>query len=201
MTDSELLDKIEEAVSRYENNPNEGPNAQGLPHITTAFHEKLRGLLNLRTKEANPRVAAYAEMAHLLEERMKNIEMPPGEYHKGFNDALYLLQDRGNIVRGRFHRLRITWEHETAVESNPIRIVGHSAYQEIIKLGWDVVPLIIRENANRPNHWHTALNKITGQDPVRDEHAGNLVAIAQDWIVWADDVGKPNGALKWRENE
>jgi|SRR5579863_652454 len=152
--------------------------------------------------EKRGKEAAYAEMAHLLAERIANVGNLPGDYHKGYTDALAWLHERGNTVKGRFHKLRTTWEHENRCESDVNRIVNHPAYQEIIKLGWDVVPYIIRENANSPGHWHTALNKITGQDPVPDEHAGDLAAIAQDWIAWADDdAGQPNGALKWRENE
>jgi hypothetical protein len=51
------------------------------------------------------------------------------------------------------------------------------------------VPLILKELQARPDHWFTALRAITGENPVPDEHRGDLRAMADDWLRWGVDAG------------
>jgi hypothetical protein len=62
----------------------------------------------------------------------------------------------------------------------------HPAYQRIIGLGPSALPCIFREMRRSPDYWFWALRSMTGEDPVPAEHAGNLVAMSQDWLQWAD---------------
>ena len=65
----------------------------------------------------------------------------------------------------------------------------HPAYQRIIGMGSDAVPLILRELQKRRGHWFWALHFITGEDPTR---AGDDVDQARDaWLAW----GKSHGYL------
>lgn len=53
----------------------------------------------------------------------------------------------------------------------------HPAYQQIIGMGREAVPLILRDLQRRPDHWCWALAHITGEDPVPAE-------VAEAWLDW-----------------
>jgi hypothetical protein len=84
-----------------------------------------------------------------------------------------------------FARLVADWRRETQNISSLSDLMMHPAYQRVIGLGRPVVPIILRELQKEPDHWHWALNAITGEDPVPLEHTGDLDAIAADWLRWA----------------
>jgi hypothetical protein len=48
-------------------------------------------------------------------------------------------------VEQRFRRLETIWEAETQFLSDAQRIIEHPAFQEIIRLGEGVVPLMLRD--------------------------------------------------------
>lgn len=68
----------------------------------------------------------------------------------------------------------------------------HPAYQEIIGLGEEVLPLIFRELEKEPAPWFWALKAITRNDPVKPEERGIDSLMAKAWLEWA----KENG-VKW----
>lgn len=88
------------------------------------------------------------------------------------------------------------WQAATQFESSPIRILENAAYQEIIKMGWEVVPLILDDMKLNGGLWFEALVKITGECPIPVEHAGNIDAMRGDWLKWGIDrcmVAQTNG--------
>ena len=89
-------------------------------------------------------------------------------------------------VRERFETLARQWQDETAVLSSTTKRIMHPAYQAIIGLGPDVVPILIEELKERPNYWFWALKAITGEDPVDPQDRGNLDKMAKAWIDWAE---------------
>lgn len=68
---------------------------------------------------------------------------------------------------------------------------AHSAYQHIIGMGWDAVPLMLRELRDDPDpdHWFSALEAITEADPVPEEQWGNIKAMAAAWVEWGEREG------------
>ena len=68
-------------------------------------------------------------------------------------------------------------------------MAAHPAYQEIISLGPDVVPLLLRELAREPDHWFTALKAITGTNPVDPADRGCIDKMAGAWLTWAKEAG------------
>jgi hypothetical protein len=67
--------------------------------------------------------------------------------------------------------------------------VAHPAFQEIVGMGTAVVPLLLRELANRPGHWHWALRRITGEEPVPAEDRGDVAKAAAAWLRWGKEHG------------
>lgn len=84
----------------------------------------------------------------------------------------------------RFRTLRDMWRRDTASFSSTTRRVTHPAYQQIIGMGADVAPLLLRELATDPDHWFWALKAITGADPVRAEDRGRVKTMAEAWLRW-----------------
>lgn len=91
-----------------------------------------------------------------------------------------------------FHWLAIIWKSDTKYLSDLTQICNHWAYQNIIKMGKPVIPLLLRELETSPHYWFSALRKITGENPVPPEARGKLRNMASAWLEW----GKRNG-ISW----
>ena len=63
-------------------------------------------------------------------------------------------------LQSEFNRLTKQWQTQTGYQSSLSVITSHPSYQRIISLGEDVVPLILNELSDRPDHWFTALQSI-----------------------------------------
>lgn len=96
---------------------------------------------------------------------------------------------QSETVEQRFRRLAVVWDKETAYLSSMAEASNHPAYQEIISLGTEVVPLLLRDLAENYTHWFCALRKITGADPIPESAAGNIPRMAEAWLRWAKDNG------------
>jgi hypothetical protein len=86
-----------------------------------------------------------------------------------------------------FSRLLREWKDETEYATSVSEAALHPAYQQIIGLGPQVVPLIIRELAAELDHWFWALASITGLDVA--EGATTLADAATRWTEWAQAQG------------
>lgn len=92
-------------------------------------------------------------------------------------------------VEERFQQLAAQWREETLFESSATKLCTHPAYVAIVKLGSVVVPLILGELSQKPDHWDTALRAITGADPVDLRDWGNLERMTQAWLRWGMEQG------------
>lgn len=88
-----------------------------------------------------------------------------------------------------FNRLVREWHRDTDVLSDSMRASMHPAYQRIIGLGPQVVPLILRELETSGGHWFWALRAITGEDPVTPDMAGKIRLMREAWLTWAKEKG------------
>jgi hypothetical protein len=89
----------------------------------------------------------------------------------------------------RFRELVAQWQAEVAPLSSTTARVQHPAYRAIIALGPAVVPLLLRELEQRPNHWFAALRSLTGADPVPPADRGRIGPMTEAWIPWGKDQG------------
>jgi hypothetical protein len=92
----------------------------------------------------------------------------------------------------RFQRLAAAWEQAVAHHSSSAVRYGHPAYQEIIRIGRPVVPLLLRDLERDRRHWFAALKAITAADPVPPADAGKVDAMREAWLRW----GRENG-YRW----
>jgi hypothetical protein len=108
-------------------------------------------------------------------------ELTPGvarseEGPLGSNDA---------TTEQRFRELARQWKEATQFVSSVTGMVTHPAYQQIIGMGREVLPLILAELRRKPDHWFWALQAITRENPVRPADRGRLQAMTQAWLDWA----------------
>lgn len=89
----------------------------------------------------------------------------------------------------RFETLAEAWRKECAHLSSVREMVLHPAYQQIIGMGKDAVPFLLRELERQPDHWFWALWAITQENPVHPEHQGQVREMARDWLEWARRKG------------
>lgn len=85
----------------------------------------------------------------------------------------------------RFNRLAQKWREETRLLSSVSQITQHRAYREIVEMGTSVLPCILNELQDEPDHWFDALYEITHENPVPPGLRGNITAMAQVWVSWA----------------
>ncbi len=92
-------------------------------------------------------------------------------------------------IEQKFMRLRDEWKTKRGHHSDTVSLVTHAAYQQIIGMGRDAVPYLLRELALAPDRWYWALRAITCEDPVPTEARGNSKAMAQAWLEWGAAQG------------
>src|SRR5688572_16795139 len=97
--------------------------------------------------------------------------------------------EREESFEARFRRLAEAWDKETAHLSSMSAASRHPAYQEIVRLGPSVVPLLLRDMEANHTHWFTALRELTGANPVPETVAGNIPGMVRAWLDWAGAKG------------
>ena len=94
----------------------------------------------------------------------------------GFDDSTGFTAD--------FDRLATELKTETAHLSSATMIAGHQAFQEIVGMGQEAIPLILQDLERAPTQWFLALRSITRESPVRPEDRGNVEAMTTAWLDW-----------------
>ncbi len=94
-----------------------------------------------------------------------------------------------DLIATKFSALAHAWTSQRGPVSSISRLSMHPAYQQIIGMGEAVVPLILRESEQRPDHWFWALNAITGANPVPKASEGVLNEMAAAWLNWGTAHG------------
>ena len=89
-------------------------------------------------------------------------------------------------LQDTFTQLASKWKDETCFLSSTSEICSHPDYLKIIDMGDCAIPLILDEMRRRPGHWFHALRELTGEDPVQEQNCGNIPAMTEDWLSWAD---------------
>jgi hypothetical protein len=110
---------------------------------------------------------------------------------RSFRRGLSVLsgRDENASLEEQFKNLSQRWKSERGPISSISRMAIHPAYQQIIGLGEAVVPLILNELEENPDHWFWALHAITGDNPVKHQEEGNVRAMAQSWVSWGKQQG------------
>lgn len=93
------------------------------------------------------------------------------------------------MKRETFEKLERQWREETMFDSMTRDIVMSRPYQRIIGHGKEALPHIFASLRREPAHWFWALEMITGEDPVPEEHRGRIPKMIDAWLEWAEEHG------------
>jgi len=104
--------------------------------------------------------------------------------------ATYYVEPEDNLARDNFLQLSEQWKNETGHSSKMMYKFMNKNYQQIIAMGDSVVPMLLDALITSPGHWFWALEVITGENPVKQEHAGYFDSMTRDWIEWGIDEGR-----------
>ena len=95
---------------------------------------------------------------------------------------------RQEAIAREFYRLMRQWLEETGGLSSPRKIMDSPAYQQMIAMGWEAVPLFLREiQQGRGMFMGFALKKITGEDPTDESMRGRGDIIDKAWLNWGKE--------------
>ncbi|MGK7876269.1 MAG: DUF433 domain-containing protein [Xenococcaceae cyanobacterium] len=117
--------------------------------------------------------------------------------HKQEIDAALELKDQyverlrkeKEILRKTFLELAQQWRRETRFISSTNEAAMHPAYQQIIGIGKEVVPLLLQELEKSSGRWFWALKSITREDPVPPEKRGKTKEMIKAWLDWGRRKG------------
>lgn len=94
---------------------------------------------------------------------------------------------RQDELEQAFRALADRWRADTVFLSSVDKMAMHPAYQRIIGMGPQALPLILEELRARPDHWFWALHAISGEDPVRS--GDNFDQAVTAWLGWGRKRG------------
>lgn len=126
-----------------------------------------------------------------VEEHRKNAPRgASGRYESGSYVKKTFIQPVDPLEK-QFSRLADEWRRETGGISSATKIVMHPAYQAIIGLGPEAIPLILKALAKEADHWGWALRAMAKTNPVPESATGNVRLTAHAWLAW----GRKRGLL------
>ena len=88
-----------------------------------------------------------------------------------------------------FYQLVEQWKSETRGISSTEQLSVHPAYQQIIGMGRDVIPLLLRELESNSGRWFWALKSISREEPVTPEQRGKTKEMISAWLNWGREKG------------
>ena len=108
----------------------------------------------------------------------------------GFDPSYFVeSQNERSHFEYTIHALMKQWLDEVVNISSTHQMVSHPAYLQIIALGQRALPFLFLELSKSPNHWFTALEAITQSNPVPENERGDIIAMRDRWIGWAEAEG------------
>ncbi|HEX3356591.1 MAG TPA: hypothetical protein VHS31_06375 [Tepidisphaeraceae bacterium] len=110
-------------------------------------------------------------------------------YQKMLEDLLLARTRTRDSLRKKFDTLADRWEQATVYISSPTQAAQHTAYQQIIEMGEDAIPLILRRMRDRGGHWFWALALLAQADPVPQAGRGRIKEMQAAWIRWGCERG------------
>ncbi|HUW66400.1 MAG TPA: hypothetical protein VMW83_17205 [Spirochaetia bacterium] len=101
---------------------------------------------------------------------------------------------RRSVLKGKssrliFEDLARKWRSDIRYISSVTAIIEDPAYKQIISMGKEVVPYILRDLEQNQGYWFHALTQITGENPINAEQRGKVNEMARAWLDWGRNKG------------
>lgn len=89
-----------------------------------------------------------------------------------------------------FYPVLRRWRSETSFLSDPDEITGHPSFRALVDNARLVLPLIIDELRAEPSTLVWVLDEAMDDSPYRADAIGNIRAMSEAWIAWAERNGQ-----------
>lgn len=109
----------------------------------------------------------------------------------GENDMATVHSSRETLetVEHQFRRLEAIWLAESGHHSSTKKLIQHEAFQEILQLGKDVIPFMLRDLQEKPRLWVWALPHIAEVNPVSTADGADIAKMSEVWLRWGREQG------------
>ena len=108
--------------------------------------------------------------------------------HAAFiGESVFIRELYRQNLKSKFDFYKSIWRAETIFSSSTSDIINNAAYRSIVGLGPEVLPFIFDDLRRTNAHWFYALESLTGQNPIPNEHRGIIPLMTKDWLRWADE--------------
>lgn len=99
---------------------------------------------------------------------------------------------RSAVLAAALNDLADRWRRDTGGMSIAAQRIKHAAWQQILAMGSDVVPELLRRAEKAPDHWHAAFTALTGENPIP---AGAKITVSQACAAWVE-WGRARGLIE-----
>jgi hypothetical protein len=127
------------------------------------------------------------KLAARLRSEAEARNLPLSEYLQGLSFLKSGDQSQAGISESEFRTLADQWQRETRKLSSIEKIVLHPAYQKIIGMGREALPMILRELKTTRGHWLWALVMITREDIAQPGQS--FREACDEWVRWGEAKG------------
>ena len=100
---------------------------------------------------------------------------------------LIIIIDHKSELQKKFNELAENWKRETGGYSTMLHKASNNNYLDIIGLGMDVVPFILKDLQKNSSLWFAALKAITKENPVPKESLGDTEKMRDAWLQWGKE--------------
>ena len=103
-----------------------------------------------------------------------------------------IAQEDANMFKQQIAYLIERWTNEVEDISSFSDMVSHRDYKTVYAKGRRAIPILLNELRYRPHFWFDALQILVKAnygidvDPVNEEDRGDLLKMANAWIVWGE---------------
>ena len=93
-------------------------------------------------------------------------------------------------VQCKFNALVKDWQR--ARQGSSTAPLVDDAYGQIVAMGQEAIPMLLREVEKGSGHWFTALKWITAADVVTNENRHSIKRLKESWLAWGLERGYMN---------
>lgn len=169
-------------------------------HQTPPYRREFerRSSTRYRVRQKNPFRIRHEYLTKTLKERHEKAVLQAFNHLLTSEDKALLKQvkvtaDPEPTLKEKFDGHANKWERETRYVSSIGDKIAHPSYQAIINLGLTsprlMLSLLLRDMQTTGRTWFTALARISHQNPVRQEDAGNVKKMTKTWLKWGKNEG------------
>ena len=99
------------------------------------------------------------------------------------------MSDKFQDLQQEFDRLAKEANDASWADSSMRRFLEHPSYLQILEMGAEAIPMILRRMEEGRGHWFHAMMVLTGATPVPDESRGRIQEMNRIWLEWAKGKG------------